>query len=300
MIDIKVERVAKRYMIRQRINLNRPHSEPLTKIINSRRLQEFWALRDISFEVGRGEALGIIGRNGAGKSTILKLLSRITTPTAGTITLKARLSALIEVRSGFHPELTGRENIYFNGSIIGMKRREITRKLDSIVDFSGLSQFIDVPVKRYSSGMYVRLRFSVAAHLDAGILLLDEVLAVGDASFQVKCLQRIRDLASAGKTIVFISHDLDAVRRLCRRVLLFEKGEIVASGSTEDMITQYTRGVAGGVSEGSIGLSFINPVRNSDAPFQIENVEMLDRDGLVKKSVRTGDYVRFRIRWRSD
>lgn len=199
----------------------------------------FWALRDVSFEVERGESLGIIGHNGAGKSTVLKLLSNITAPTTGEIKINGSLSALIEVGSGFHPELTGRENVYLNGSILGMRRREISKKLESIVEFAGIKPFLDLPVKRYSSGMYVRLGFSIAAHLDPDILLLDEVLAVGDLAFQSKCLQRIEDLRRSGTTIVFISHDLGAVQRLCKRALLMQQGEIVASGSSFEVVNQY-------------------------------------------------------------
>jgi ABC-type polysaccharide/polyol phosphate transport system ATPase subunit len=212
----------------------------MSRLLSMRgRSEEFWALRDISFEVTRGEALGIIGPNGAGKSTILKLLSNITTPTTGEITIEGSLSALIEVGSGFHPELTGRENIYLSGLILGMRRRQISQKLDSIVDFAGVSQFIDTPVKRYSSGMYVRLGFSIAAHLEADILLLDEVLAVGDAAFQAKCHKRIDDLKEEGKTIVFISHDLGSVEKICDRALLLERGEIAISGSPQDVIKAY-------------------------------------------------------------
>src|SRR6187397_2762101 len=210
MIDLKLQDISKKYRIRRETDAG-ARSSVLAKLLSIRRRKEdFWALKQINFEVPRGEALGIIGHNGAGKSTILKLLSRITTPTTGEIMINGRLSALIEVGSGFHPELTGRENIYLNGSILGMLRREITKKLDRIVDFAELRQFIDTPVKRYSSGMYVRLGFSIAAHLDPDILLLDEVLAVGDASFQRKCIQRITELKKNGTTIVFISHDLRA------------------------------------------------------------------------------------------
>src|SRR5262249_50165107 len=207
MIDLKFANVSKRYFIQPRINSNHGNNPTkLGRIFPYSGLQEFWALRDVSFEVHRGDALGIIGCNGAGKSTILKLLSRVSTPTHGEILINGRLSALIEVGSGFHPELTGRENIYLSGSILGMRRREITAKLDSIVEFSGIKAFIDTPVKRYSSGMYVRLGFAIAAHLNPDILLLDEVLAVGDASFQIKCLDRIRHLQSSGTTIIFVSH----------------------------------------------------------------------------------------------
>lgn len=240
MIDLKLDRVSKRYRIRRDADADAPGGRLARALRSLRRPKEdFWAVRDVSFEVARGEALGIIGHNGAGKSTILKLLSNITTPTKGEITIRGRLSALIEVGSGFHPELSGRENVYLSGSILGMARREINAKLDSIVDFAGLRQFLDVPVKRYSSGMYVRLGFSIAAHLEPDILLLDEVLAVGDASFQQKCLERIDELKRAGTTIVFISHDLGAVARLCDRVLLMRRGEVVCDGGPHAVVAEY-------------------------------------------------------------
>ena len=203
--------------------------------------EHFWAVRDLSFDVERGEAVGIIGRNGAGKSTLLKLLSRITAPTRGEITIEGRLSALIEIGSGFHPELSGRENVYLNGAILGMRRREIAAKLDRIVDFAGLRPFIDTPVKWYSSGMFVRLGFAIAAHLEPEILLLDEVLAVGDLAFQAQCLDRVEEMRRAGTTVVFISHDLRAVERLCGRVLLMHEGTIVRSGLSADVIGHYLK-----------------------------------------------------------
>src|SRR5215213_1184921 len=237
MIDLQLKKVSKKYRIRRELDGN---ASVLRKLLSIRkRREDFWALKDISFDVQRAEALGIIGHNGAGKSTILKLLSRITTPTNGEIMINGRLSALIEVGSGFHPELTGRENIYLNGSILGMMRREITKKLESIVEFAELRQFIDTPVKRYSSGMYVRLGFSIAAHLDPDILLLDEVLAVGDAAFQQKCIQRITELKKSGTTIVFISHDLRAVQKLCDRVVLLKSGQIEADGEPTETIAFY-------------------------------------------------------------
>jgi ABC-type polysaccharide/polyol phosphate transport system ATPase subunit len=239
--DLEFKHVSKRYRVWQQDAGGATAQHPLLRKLQNlrRRPQDFWAVNDVSFEVPRGEALGIIGHNGAGKSTILKLLSNITSPTSGLITIRGRLSALIEVGSGFHPELSGRENVYLSGSILGMRRREITKKLDSIVDFAELRQFIDTPVKRYSSGMYVRLGFSIAAHLDPDILLLDEVLAVGDAAFQSKCLQRIMELKRAGKTIVFISHDLNAVEHLCDRVLLMQRGELIKSGPAREVISEY-------------------------------------------------------------
>jgi ABC-type polysaccharide/polyol phosphate transport system ATPase subunit len=237
MIDLSLKQVSKRYRIRRESET--AGASWLNKLTTLTRREDFWALKDVSFDAHRGEALGIIGHNGAGKSTILKLLSRITTPSVGEIMINGRLSALIEVGSGFHPELTGRENVYLNGSILGMWRREITEKLDSIVDFAELRQFIDTPVKRYSSGMYVRLGFSIAAHLNPDILLLDEVLAVGDAAFQEKCIQRVLELKEKGTTIVFISHDLRAVQKLCDRVILLKKGQIEADGDPSETIALY-------------------------------------------------------------
>jgi ABC-type polysaccharide/polyol phosphate transport system ATPase subunit len=240
MIDLRFTNVSKRYRIRRdgddQIS-TRKISGAIAKL--RRRKEDFWAVKDVTFDVQRGQALGIIGHNGAGKSTILKLLSKITTPSSGEIVINGRLSALIEVGSGFHPELTGRENIYLSGSILGMLRREITEKLESIVDFAEIRRFIDTPVKRYSSGMYVRLGFSIAAHLDPDILLLDEVLAVGDASFQAKCIQRIIELKEAGMTIVFISHDLRAVEKLCDRVMLLKDGMVIADGEPRLIISHY-------------------------------------------------------------
>jgi ABC-type polysaccharide/polyol phosphate transport system ATPase subunit len=198
-----------------------------------------WALRNLSFEVKQGEALGIVGHNGAGKTTILRILAGITTPTAGEITIRGRLAALIEVSSGFHPELTGTENVYLHGAMLGMRRSDIRSKLDSIIEFAGVGRYIDVPIKRYSSGMYVRLGFAIAAHLDPDILLLDEVLAVGDAAFQAKCLDRISELRKSGRTIIFISHDLAAVYRLCDRALLLSHGCILADGAPRQVIDQY-------------------------------------------------------------
>jgi ABC-type polysaccharide/polyol phosphate transport system ATPase subunit len=198
-----------------------------------------WALQDVSFSVREGEALGIVGHNGAGKTTVLKLLSGITAPTHGQIRIRGRLAALIEVSSGFHPELTGRENVYLYGAMLGMRRAEIARKMDSIIDFSGIEKYIDVPVKRYSSGMYVRLGFAVAAHLEPDVVLLDEVLAVGDVAFQAKCMDRISLLRKSGRTIVLVSHDLASVYRLCDRALLLDHGRVVVEGAPRGVIDRY-------------------------------------------------------------
>ncbi len=202
--------------------------------------EEFWALKDVSFEVAEGERVGIIGWNGAGKSTLLKLLSRITEPTTGEIILDGKVASLLEIGTGFHPELTGRENIYLNGAILGMTRGEIKRKFDEIVAFSGVEQFLDTPVKRYSSGMYVRLAFAVAAHLEPDILIVDEVLAVGDIQFQKKCLGKMEEISEKeGRTILFVSHNMDTVQKLCSRCILLEKGQIVLDGSITSAIRHY-------------------------------------------------------------
>jgi len=199
-----------------------------------------WALRDINFEVKKGEVLGIIGKNGAGKSTLLKILSKVTGPTTGRLRAKGRIASLLEVGTGFHPELTGRENIFLNGAILGMNRQEIKRKFDEIVSFSGVERYIDTPVKRYSSGMYVRLAFAVAAHLDSEILIVDEVLAVGDLEFQKKCLGKMEDIGKAGNTVLFVSHDLGAIQNLCTRALLLDKGTIILDSSVNEVIDKYS------------------------------------------------------------
>ena len=201
---------------------------------------QIWALKDINFEIGHGEIVGIIGRNGAGKSTLLKILSRITEPTTGQVELYGRVASLLEVGTGFHPELSGRENIFLNGSILGMTRREIESKFDEIVAFAEVEKFIDTPVKRYSSGMYVRLAFAVAAHLEPEILVVDEVLAVGDYKFQQKCLSKMHDVATLGRTILFVSHNMGAVSRLCQRTILLNEGRIVGIGPTSEIIQTYT------------------------------------------------------------
>jgi lipopolysaccharide transport system ATP-binding protein len=201
--------------------------------------EQVWALTDVSFDVQQGEVLGIVGRNGAGKSTLLKVLTRITTPTAGRVEIRGRVGSLLEVGTGFHPELTGRENIYLNGAILGMKRREIDRRFDAIVEFSGVERFMDTPVKRYSSGMYVRLAFAVAAHLEPEILLVDEVLAVGDAEFQRRCLGRMEELGSSGRTVIFVSHQLPAVAQLCDRAIQIDTGRVVADGPPAEVIANY-------------------------------------------------------------
>lgn len=222
----------------------RKKPNPLLKINESEQERQagdlFWALKNINFEVRRGEILGIIGKNGAGKSTLLKLLSQITTPTSGEIKIKGRIASLLEVGTGFHPELTGRENIYLNGAILGMSKAEIDSKISQIISFSGIVSHIDTPVKRYSSGMKVRLGFAVAAHLEPEILVIDEVLAVGDMEFQRKCLGKMNDVASSGRTVLFVSHNMSSVRNLCTSCLVLDKGQIVYSGNTDKAIEHYS------------------------------------------------------------
>lgn len=204
--------------------------------------ETLWALKDVSFQVNEGDVLGIIGRNGAGKSTLLKILSRITGPTSGTARIRGRVASLLEVGTGFHPELTGRENIFMNGAILGMTRQEMKDKFDEIVAFAEVERFIDTPVKRYSSGMYVRLAFAVAAHINPEILIVDEVLAVGDMQFQKKCLGKMQDVGKEGRTVLFVSHNLTAVRTLCNKAVLFQEGRIIANGNSPDVVSRYTSG----------------------------------------------------------
>ncbi len=214
--------------------------DSLTKVFQRRsKTKPFWALKDVSADIYTGEAVGVIGRNGAGKSTLLKILSQITPPTSGKITMRGRVASLLEVGTGFHPELTGRENIFLNGAILGMTRREITRKFDEIVAFAEIEKFLDTPVKRYSSGMYVRLAFAVAAHLEPEILIVDEVLAVGDAGFQKKCLGRMEEVGKEGRTVIFVSHNMGAIRQLCSRGILLEKGHATSYDSVETLINAY-------------------------------------------------------------
>lgn len=244
---IKVENIGKKYKIGSTepyYSLRDSLANPLGWFSNKNKQQEFWALKDINFEVKRGEAIGIIGRNGAGKSTLLKILSRITPPTTGRIILAGRVASLLEVGTGFHPELTGRENIYLNGAILGMTRKEIAKKFDEIVAFAEIEKFLDTPVKRYSSGMYVRLAFAIAAHLEPEILLIDEVLAVGDIAFQKKCLGKMDEVSKKeGRTVLFVSHNMGAIENLCRKTILLENGKMVKFNKTNQVIQSYIQGL---------------------------------------------------------
>lgn len=244
-IAIKVENVSKRYVIGEKASYltlrDKLMELPLRLFKGPKRTKEFWALKDVSFEVKKGEVVGIIGRNGAGKSTMLKILARITEPTSGRITMHGRVASMLEVGTGFNPELTGRENIYLNGAIIGMQKKEIEAKFKDIVEFSGVDKFLDTPVKHYSSGMYVRLAFAVAAHLDADILLVDEVLAVGDAEFQKKCLGKMSDLAGGGKTVIFVSHNIAAINSLSSKIVYLDNGNIITAGNSHEVIKKYLK-----------------------------------------------------------
>ncbi|MFC1792141.1 ABC transporter ATP-binding protein [Planctomycetota bacterium] len=239
----------------------------------------FWALKDISFDVKEGEVLGIIGRNGAGKSTLLKILSRVTTPTEGHVKIRGRISSLLEVGTGFHPELTGRENVYLNGMIHGMTKAEIKNKFDEIVDFSGVERFIDTPVKRYSSGMNVRLGFAVAAHLEPEILIVDEVLAVGDAEFRRKCLGEMKNVSDGGRTVLFVSHNMQAIRQLCHRGIVLEGGKIVHRGPIDEIVDKY---LASSSTDQNVNEDIPSRMHSHRNPeLEIFRIEMLDKDGQV-------------------
>lgn len=236
----------------------------------------FYALRNVNFEVKKGEVLGIVGMNGAGKSTLLKVLSRITEPSEGDIEIKGRVASLLEVGTGFHPDLTGRENIFLNGTILGMSKKEIIEKMDEIIAFSGVEKFIDTPVKRYSSGMRVRLAFSVAANLDPEVLIIDEVLAVGDYEFQNKCLGKMQDVARGGKTILFVSHNMAAVNQLCTRAILLKKGEKIADGTVSEIIEAYKNNNSmGGVGENG----YVKPVIDESLTFQLSELSLKNKTG---------------------
>jgi lipopolysaccharide transport system ATP-binding protein len=239
---------------------------------------DFWALNDITFDVQPGEVIGLIGPNGAGKSTLLKVISRITAPTAGEVNLRGRVGSLLEVGTGFHPELTGRENIFLNGAILGMSRREIARKFDEIVAFAEVERFIDTPVKRYSSGMYMRLAFAVASHLEPEILLVDEVLAVGDAAFQKKCLGRMGQVSREGRTVVFVSHSMSAIKSLCSRAILINHGQVSADGDVDEVVNRY---LTAGTDMARTGIIPENAPRYQDVPDEarFRSVRLTDRDG---------------------
>lgn len=300
-IVIKVENLSKRYIIghqkQERYTALRDvisdKVRGIGNIFNFRSQQkdeafeDFWALKDVSFEIKQGDRVGIIGRNGAGKSTLLKILSRITEPTSGKISIKGRVASLLEVGTGFHPELTGRENIYLNGAILGMDRYEIKKKFDEIVDFAEVEKFLDTPVKRYSSGMYVRLAFAVAAHLEPEILIVDEVLAVGDAQFQKKCLGKMEDVAhKEGRTVIFVSHNMGAIKSLCHNCIWLESGILKVYGSTQSVVSDYMN-----LSINFDGSNQISPNQHikGNANIIIEKVTVLNTEGLVQSAFLIGE-----------
>jgi len=266
--------------------------KPFGKRIPDPAVEEFWALKDVSFEIKRGDRVGIIGRNGAGKSTLLKILSRITEPTRGRISINGRVASLLEVGTGFHPELTGRENIYLNGAILGMSKAEIKRKFDEIVAFAEVEKFLDTPVKRYSSGMYVRLAFAVAAHLEPEILVVDEVLAVGDVQFQQKCLGKMQDVATNGRTVIFVSHQMAAISNLCSSCMLLQKGELSFYGRTESAINHY---LASSTKARQEAIGSLQAFRPSWARPLIMSVRVLDSSGQEKTSFALGSDITFEM-----
>jgi lipopolysaccharide transport system ATP-binding protein len=288
---VKVSHVGKRY----RLGRLEPYRTLRDKIMNIARgvsdrgqKEQIWALKDVNFEVKQGEVLGIIGRNGAGKSTLLKLLSRITTPDTGMIELEGRVGALLEVGTGFHPELSGRENIYMNGAILGMTRRDIDRKFDEIVAFSGVEPFLDTPVKRYSSGMRVRLGFAVAAHLEPEILVIDEVLAVGDAEFQRKCLGRMNQVAGEGRTVLFVSHQMEAIQSLCTRAVWLEEGELVSDGDANDVVSKYLAKV---LSIGSTQSLADRKDRAGEGTCRVLSIAIHDGAGMPAKTGGAAEFI---------
>jgi lipopolysaccharide transport system ATP-binding protein len=295
-IVVRVENLSKKYIIghQQREsdtlrdvishsakNLLHRFQRDRSKFVNSS-TEEFWALKDVSFEIKQGDRVGIIGRNGAGKSTLLKILSRITEPTSGSIRIKGRVSSLLEVGTGFHPELTGRENIFLNGAVLGMKKTEVQQKFDEIVAFSEVEKFLDTPVKRYSSGMYVRLAFAVAAHLEPEVLIIDEVLAVGDIEFQKKCLGKMEDVGKEGRTVIFVSHNTGAVLSLCTSAFLLQSGKLLFEGSAQQTISNY--------------LKLGNTLKNSafflidkgDRSAHLQSIEIIDIDRHQSEILITG------------
>lgn len=285
-VAIAAEGLGKRYQISHQLKPYGRLTESLmgalrtpVDLLRGRRREAtewLWALRDVSFEVQQGDVVGVIGRNGDGKTTLLKVLSRITEPTTGNVMLRGRVASLLEVGTGFHPELTGRENIFLSGAILGMRRAEIARKFDEIVDFAGTEQFLDTPVKRYSTGMQVRLGFAVAAHLETDILLVDEVLAVGDAAFQAKCIAKMSDVAAGGRTVMFVSHNMQAVARLCNQAMLLWAGRIAFAGPTEETIDAYASSWTQQVDKGDGSFVYLD---RGDGDARITAIRLLDAQG---------------------
>jgi len=295
-VVLRAENIGKKYHIGSRREqystlreaMVRAAKRPIERIRHpgaaGHRSEELWALRDVSFEIEQGQSVGIIGRNGAGKSTLLKILSSITELSEGRLGILGRVGSLLEVGTGFHPELTGRENIWLNAAILGMTRGEVRGRFDDIVEFAEISRFLDTPVKRYSSGMYVRLAFAVAAHLEPEILVVDEVLAVGDAAFQKKCLGKMESVADTGRTVLFVSHNMQAIRSLCTRVVLIEGGRLVKDGDTETVVRAYLEGAATHQSS----LEWVDGEGPGDSDARLVALRILDEDGEPSATVRSG------------
>ena len=299
---ISAERLGKRYTIGNAVGgysrLTEDIADALSRVLRRRADQrvertagELWALRDVSLEIAEGDVVGIVGRNGAGKTTLLKIMSRITDPTEGRAVITGRVGSLLEVGTGFHPELTGRENIYLNGAILGMRKREIDARFDEIVAFSEVERFLDTPVKRYSSGMHVRLAFAVAAHLEPEVLIVDEVLAVGDASFQRRCVGKMTEVAHSGRTVLFVSHNMGAVAELCTRAVLLDGGRVVVDGSVEDALESYSHLI---VSTGHSRSFDIDPT----LPIGIVGVELANGAGETTTTFDVAEEILIRVRYR--
>lgn len=300
-IAVQVNNLGKRYRIGALMKRNDTLRDQLvdwsSKIVHRKRIEPqdnniLWALKDISFEVKKGQVLGVIGKNGAGKSTLLKVLSRITEPSQGEVQINGRVGSLLEVGTGFHPELTGRENIYLNGAILGMKRTEINRKFDEIVDFSEVGQFIDTPVKRFSSGMYLRLAFAVAAFMEPEILVVDEVLAVGDAEFQQKCLGKMSEVAQGGRTILFVSHNMSAILRLTQETIVLDKGRMVLRAPTAEAVDHY---LSAGHDKAGERIWEADEIPAESAPFLPEALRLIDMRGNIVDTVRSTEQVMIEI-----
>lgn len=304
---IKVEGLGKQYRLGGKVERYRTLRDSISDVFTwparlfkgelQQHGEKIWALQDISFELRQGKVLGVIGRNGAGKSTLLKILSRVTEPTTGFAEIRGRVGSLLEVGTGFHPELTGRENIYLNGAVLGMKRREIATKFDEIVEFSGVSKFIDTAVKHYSSGMYLRLAFSVAAHLEPEILVVDEVLAVGDAEFQRKCLGKMSDVAEAGRTVLFVSHNMSAILRLTEESIVLEKGKMVYRAPTRQAVDYY---MASGLSQSGERIWTEEEVPADAAPFKPLAMRVRDPQGKVADTVQSRQPLDIEIEYELD
>lgn len=301
-VVLNSEGIGKHYLLRHRVagydTLREKLGETLRRLASARRstpdpraasVEEFWALRDVSLQIRQGESVGLIGHNGAGKSTFLKIISRITEPTEGRLSIRGRAASLLEVGTGFHPELTGRENIFLNGAILGMPKREIRAKFDQIVAFADVTQFLDTPVKRYSSGMYVRLAFSVAAHLEPDILIVDEVLAVGDAAFQKKCLERMTEVTKSGRTILFVSHNLGLVRSMCRRCVLLEHGRVACDDLAEATVTRYLEGLEAAASANLLE----HAQRRGTGRVRLSRLNIRDPGRAITSKIEAGQAVQF-------